>query len=202
MAYNSPFPYSIGNKKVGKDTIIFNMNSSKNCPSKALGLCKHPEKCYAAKAERSCYPACLPFRIRQEEYWDRNSSFTIAVDFSIVLERHKKVKYIRFSESGDFKSQGDVNKFYQIADLLYINRPDIKLYGYTARRDLQFQKRPNVALSGTYFMIDNMFSPMSRDQLIWQQIQDSGASKVCMQDCKICNLCKEPRNLSILTKFH
>lgn len=201
MAYNHPMPYSIGNKKIGKDTIIFNMNPSAHCPSKELGLCRHPKKCYAAKAER-LYPACLPFRVRQEDYWQETPYFKIAMNFLTVLEKHKKVKYIRFSESGDFREQRDVDKFYKIADIIYQKRPDITIYGYTARKDLKFQTKPNVILAGTYFMVDNMYSPVTRDEMIRIQIDSKGKEKVCMQDCKICNLCKKYRGISILSKFH
>ena len=62
------FYYTIGNKKIGNDTLIFNMGSATDCPSKKLGLCRHCDKCYALKAERQ-YPQVRPFRDRQADYW-------------------------------------------------------------------------------------------------------------------------------------
>ena len=97
------FEYTIGNKKIGKDTLIFNMGSATNCPSKKLGLCKHCDKCYALKAEKM-YPQVLPFRQKQEKYWLNTSIDLIIDDFVLALTKHKNIKYVRFNESGDFHS--------------------------------------------------------------------------------------------------
>ena len=47
---------SNGNSKIGNDTMILNMGSAMNCPSKKLGLCKLGSKCYALKAEKLYKP--------------------------------------------------------------------------------------------------------------------------------------------------
>ena len=196
-SYNEPFPYSLGNKKIGQNTIIFNMNPAKNCPSKLLGLCKHPKRCYANVAER-LYPACLPFRLRQELYWDSNSTEAIANNFLTSLMRHKKVKYIRFSEAGDFKSQKDVDKFYQIADILYGIKPNITIYGYTSRKDLLYQTKKNVILAGTGFTIDNQFTPVDN----YGDSKRTGLIHKCANNCKICDFCKKSRGIYIETLYH
>lgn len=47
--------FSLGNKKLGEDTLIANITSAEHCPSKELGLCKVEQCCYAKKCER-IYP--------------------------------------------------------------------------------------------------------------------------------------------------
>ena len=46
--------FKLGNKKIGINTIIFNMSDAKHCISKKLGLCqlKNVNNCYALLFER------------------------------------------------------------------------------------------------------------------------------------------------------
>jgi hypothetical protein len=185
--------YSIGNSKIGKDTLIFNMTSATNCPSKKLGLCKHPNKCYAMKAERM-YKQVLPFRERQAHYWESNNVDTIFNDLLNALNKHKNVKYIRFSESGDFTTQADVDKLLTICFMLYRERPDIVVYGYTARKDLDFTGRErNLVIQGSGFKIDNEFIAVG---------EYSEGSIQCKGSCASCSLCKEKGNRTIEVMYH
>ena len=127
--------FSIGNLKLGKDTIIFNMSPSSHCPSKFLGMCKvGADKCYARKAEKM-YPNVLPFRERQMDFW----RISTQVQFIQALEKEKTkhIKYLRINESGDFANQGDINRLHTIAKVL-LDRYGIITYCYTARADLDF----------------------------------------------------------------
>ena len=166
-----------GNKKVGKDTLIFNMCSATDCPSEKLGLCSICTKCYAKKAERQ-YPAVLPFRRRQEKAWE---SVSVKEFVEAFLSVAKGIKYFRFSESGDFKSQKDVTKMVSIAKSLA--KHGIITYGYSARKDLNFRALKKVAvLNGSGFMGNNQFKPVK---------EFSGNNPKCNgSDCSICKLCK------------
>ena len=79
---------STGNHKIPKTTAIFNMGSAKDCPSAELGLCKAvvdgKSFCYAKKAEY-LYPAVLPYRRRQEEFWKAISAELFAVQFLLLI---------------------------------------------------------------------------------------------------------------------
>lgn len=189
MKTNGGFNYTIGNKKLGKDTLIFNMGPASNCPSKALGLCQVPAGlCYALKAER-LYPQCLPFRKAQARYWKRSCPEKIARDIREALKKHKAIKYIRVNESGDFYSQKDVEKLFFIAAWV----PDVTFYIYTARRDLDFrQPRPgNLVINGSGFMVDNNFCYEAKNVRL-----------TCPGDCRICNLCKRPSGNIIRIEKH
>lgn len=164
---------SIGNKKLGRDTAIINFTSATDCPSKKLGLCQHCKICYAMKAERQ-YPAVLPYRRRQALQWDRESVSYIAG----CITARNKVKYLRFSEAGDFKNQADVEKLGELAKLM----PDVVVYGYTARRDLSFKALPkNVVINGSGFFVHNQFKVVDKP---------SGKAKVCPGNCRNCSICK------------
>ena len=62
--------FKIGNKKIGNDTIIFNMTPAHQCISKSLGFCQLPNtnNCYALRDENQ-YKQVLVYRKRQSKYW-------------------------------------------------------------------------------------------------------------------------------------
>jgi hypothetical protein len=186
------FEYSIGNKKIGKDTLIFNIGSAKACPSMLKGLCticNAGKTCYAFKAER-LYKGCLPYRQRQAKYWLGNDSTTITLDIIQAIKKHKNIKYIRVNESGDFYTQACVTKLLEIAG----NIPAIRFYTYTARKDLILKHSvDNLTLNGSGFMADNEFKAV-------KELQATDIK--CAGDCRDCNLCKYKTGKIIVNKYH
>ena len=143
-----------GNSKIDIDTLILNMGSATDCPSKKLGLCKVCGICYAMKPERM-YPGCLPYRRSQEKYWKTHNATQIIIDFEMLFKRHarafKGIKYFRFNESGDFWSKDCVIKLDMVAAWL-LDKYGIKTNGFTARKDLNFDGLSfNVKGSGSSF---------------------------------------------------
>lgn len=85
-----------GNRKIGTNTMIFNMCSAYSCPNRISGLCLVCKHCYALKAEK-LYPEVLPYRIRQEKYWNNTDINTIIDDFcNFVSHKYIKVEYFRY----------------------------------------------------------------------------------------------------------
>jgi hypothetical protein len=191
---NAKLKYSSGNKKIGSDTIIINMGSATKCPSLNLGLCqlKNPLKeCYAMKAERQ-YPSVLPYREAQADIWLNSSAEDMARSiFSIVAKRKKPIKYIRLNESGDFYSQDCIDKASKVAEL--IEPLGIKVYTYTARKDLNFNRiHKNITINGSGFMASNSFNSV-----------ESYTSRIrCGGDCRTCHICKVSRGVLIEVLKH
>jgi hypothetical protein len=141
------------------------------------------------KAERM-YKQVLPYRRKQEKYWDDNSSDIISNDISEKLSPN--IKYIRFSEAGDFKTQNDVDKMISVATSLA--RYHITVYGYTARKDLNFDKAPsNMIINGSGFMVHNNFEAVK---------EYSGKNIQCKGNCRLCNICKHKGKVTIEVKYH
>lgn len=179
--------YSIGNKKIGKDTVIINIHTATTCPAKDMCLLRG--RCYALANER-IRPTVLPFRLRQEQFWKENPA-SVYVDYLRKL-KNGFLNYIRFHEAGDFACQADVDKMSEIADGV---EGMYRCYAYTARYDLDYSnKSKNLVLDGTYFMIDNMYVPLKKDELAMGR---GKGTVTCPNDCRICDLCKEPRGLVI-----
>lgn len=190
---NHVFSVSNGNSKIGKDTLILNMGSATNCPSKFLGLCRIPAgKCYALKAER-LYPTCLPCREKQSDYWLNTEVWKIIEDFDTLLLKHKtlkaRVKYLRFNESGDFYSQDCIKKLSVIA--LYLKEHyGIITYGYSARSDLDF--------TNVFFNVKGSDHSQGNGQCIARKIkkgvkqyhENNKTYFACPGNCRNCKLCK------------
>lgn len=181
---------SNGNKKIGNDTLIINICSATDCPSREKGLCKVADRCYAMKAER-CYPQVLPYRRYQETYWDLNNPKKIAEDLvKIIKNKKNKINYVRFSEAGDFRGQDDVWKMKELAKAI----PNVIFYGYTARNDLVYDDIPdNMVVNGSGFMISNSFTAVP-------EILEGDTS--CPGDCRKCDLCKHAQGHNIKVLYH
>ena len=134
----SKLEVSYSNKKLnGGNVMIFNMNPASSCPADALGMCPLGSKggdgkCYALKSERM-YKQVLPYRRRQEYWWDNYFD-----PEAFVNALRKKTEYFRFSEAGDMRTQEDVDKMALVCDTLSLK--DIKCYGYTRRIDLDLRE--------------------------------------------------------------
>jgi len=176
--------FTFGNLKVGSSTAIFNMNPSFHCPGEKLGLCSHSSYCYAKKSER-LWPNVRSHRLFQENFWKVCSPEM----FVLMLNQHQ-FKMLRFSESGDFSFQADVEKLKAIALLL-----PIPVWTYTCRRDLDFTSLPdNLTVNGSGFMIDNSFNAVADPSLF--------NGYTCPGNCDFCSVCSQKAHQNIYVKIH
>lgn len=222
---------TFGNAKIGKDTIIINLNSATNCPSARLGLCPLGPKrfngdgsCYALKAEKF-YPQSIAFRALQSIQWDLLEPETIADEIfkkillcSKLQNKQKHIKYIRLNESGDFISKNQVLKVDKVLRIIneltdLHNLKPIKLYTYTHRKDifgddmgkvLLGQLSPNFVINGSNFMAHNEFKVLPISRAVRDlRINNKKVNKyTCLDDCSKCSLCKSITNISIIQAIH
>lgn len=195
----------LGNAKIGDDTLIFNMGTAQDCPSRKRGLCKLGNKCYALKAEKLYHHYVPAYRKRQEKYWKNNTGLAITCDFVTLLEtrkRHgkklaKSIKYLRINESGDFWTQGCIEKLCNIAD--YLKRKyGIITYTYTARKDLDFSSI-NFRLHTSGWKQGAHGKTIARKKVwkdtdAWHYENTGETFRICPMDCTKCDLCKVTDN--------
>jgi hypothetical protein len=193
--------YSIGNAKLGKDTLIFNMGSALDCPTRKLGMCQvciGKGTCYALKAEiqyQGDRSSALRKRRQQREQWTKRTSSELAQQMAEVIEA-KGIKYIRMNESGDFKYPEDVNKVSELADAL---AGKAGVYMYTGRTDLSYTGlSSNLTINGSGFMVDNEFRFVPKTAFSGIKETDN----VCPGDCRYCNWCKVKAGRVVLIKQH
>lgn len=184
-----------GNRKLGRDTLVLNMGSAKNCPSKALGMCLVTGCCYATKAER-LYPGALPYRERQAAFWKSHSAQEINNRFDELLISKKRqghqlvdsIRFLRINESGDFWGQACVDKAEAVADHL-ADKYGIITYGYTARADLDYTGLSWLIIRGSG--IDERPLGMAGVTKVVEKGEKPGKNWViCPGNCKACNVCK------------
>ena len=184
--------FKLGNKKIGRDTVVFNMTSATDCPSRRLGLCQltNCSHCYALRDEKR-FPAVLPSRRKQAALWADYEAFKAAFK-SFLASKRTPIKYVRFSESGDFRSQQDVDQMIDLAK----RYPHLVFYGYTARKDLSLKRLPkSLVISGSNWSRGNMNKFRAVTAL-------SGKHPVCKGDCRSCNLCKSSKGITIEALMH
>jgi len=193
-----------GNKKLPKSTAIFNIGSATDCPSKALGLCTLVAECYAMKAEKQ-YPACRPYRDRQLSYWNSVNAMQFKDDFVKAISRKKvKVNALRVNESGDFYTQSDVDKLESIASLLVAY--GVKVYVYTARKDLNFSKCKALNVMGSFITAEHNISAFIgvKDAKGHAKRMRGFYKKtaVCPGDCTKCSLCQVVKSTVVYCEIH
>ena len=186
--------YTIGNRKIGKDTVIMNLTTATDCPAKDKCIIRNV--CYALSAER-LRPNVLAFRRRQEELWKKMPAEFFIESFKDIKTR--KLSYIRFQESGDFATQYDFDKLSYIADAL---KGWYKCYTYTNMDNLDFDRRSkNLIVTGSNFMVDNQFIPLK--SFLYDDIMKDNPNLIhCPGDCRQCTLCKVARNIEIYQRIH
>ena len=173
-----------GNIKIGKDTIIYNLDPAHDCAALELGLCKvGSAACYAYNTERFRKQA-LPYRRRQRYLWGKYASWDFFDTIMAIQKRSRsgKIKYFRLNESGEFRNQDDVDKFSNLAKLL--KAAGIQPYTYTTRIDLDLSELKEncvLTLSDEVRPGYNTFKPVDRF---------TGKNLECHNDCRKCNLCK------------
>jgi hypothetical protein len=223
--------FTVGNSKIGEDTLIFNMGSAHACPSAKLGLCDMAHKkyggdgtCYALQAEYF-YPQSLPFRTMQKVQWETLTAAQIADEMFTEIIRSQKTKYpikfVRYNESGDFYSIDCVRKAGRIAGYIaelceVANIPTVKFYTYTHRSDIfqgdmgktLVESLPkNFTVNGSNFKVHNEFRVMNVSRAE-RDARDANGKKVnkftCLDDCSKCSLCKihGEKGITIIQAVH
>jgi len=199
---NSGLAMALGNRKL--DDLIFNMGSATQCPSMIKGFCKLGLNCYALKAEKM-YPACLPSRVRQESYWLNNSAKKIADDILTLAAKHKRafrnVTAIRFNEAGDFHSQACVDKLDKVAG--YVRAvTGWMVYGFTARKDLDFSKVVSFLVKGSSHDAGNNGTAIARHPKYIEAYEQSSEYYVCPGSCRKCSVCKQANGANVVFPLH
>lgn len=173
-----------GNRKLPVTTAVFNICSATDCPSRKLGLCQvinAGHRCYALRDEQF-YTGPLAYRRRQERIWDSLSAEEFAEQFlEVIRARRHRTKALRLNESGDFRSQADVDKAADIARRLAPYK--ITVYCYTARRDLDFAKAAPMVVNGSGFVVHGEF------RFVRDKSEVPEGYGICRGNCRTCSRC-------------
>lgn len=181
------FSLSLGNKKLPKETLIFNLPAKNTCPGKTE-FCA--SKCYALKAER-IYKNTRESRERNNQ--EAKNIFFVGdmIETIEAIKKKRTVKACRIHESGDFFGQDYLNKWFSIAKKF----PDMVFYAYTKSFHLDFTDKPkNFILIASFDKTTrDIFKAFYNEKMSFFDrtfsIVDKTAPADCIQDCTKCNVC-------------
>lgn len=196
---NDVLPYSIGNSKIGNDTLVFNCSTALLCPSALKGHCEVCKSCYAVNNE---VVYGMPF-VRNLLSLKR----LLTVDIEVLAintiknistdavkkdgKMAKEAVFIRFNSNGDVLDNemlSNINKFSKSL----INDSSNKLaiaYSYTHNKDLDI----NIATDIT-FNISYKTDKAAKKTIVafsWdKKYLDDAKYVICNGKCFNCPYCK------------
>lgn len=184
--------YSIGNAKLPKTTLIFNLGTWFNCPGRKKGFCEICEKCYD-KSPEVRFKDRLKDRIEQEIYFRAVPAEIIGNQLAKIIKDYNtpnriyKIDRIRFSEVGELRNQYDLEKIITISSIVE-TLTGVKSYTYTHNKNLNFNiKRPSLTINGSNFMVDNEYRVVEDREEEYKNLYDIANKLDCICDCVKCN---------------
>jgi len=183
------FEASVGNAKIGGETIVINMSTAKQCMSAIIGTCVlgAQGKCYSLK-DFQRFPKKKERDIRQQKQWACLTPEAIAEGLNKVAKQFGNVQFVRVNDAGEIRNLptdpaklanvpdklkadladvDDVSKLKKIGEELKKLGSNLILYTYTHRSDLDIgDLGSNVCVNGSGYMLDNAYIPLELDEYI------------------------------------
>ena len=154
--------FSYGNSKVPENTLIINLTSAFNCPSKENGECAWGKRCYAHQSE-IMYHNTEYRNLRNQHVLGMLSTKELLKLLEAYIENAPlRIKFIRLHEDGDFKDQATVDFCDKIAGHLKA-KYGIQTTAYT-HRVLDYSGIKNITINASSYRIkdcDRYFIPVS-----------------------------------------
>lgn len=193
-------PYSIGNDKIGNDTLVFNCSTALLCPSDLKGHCEVCKYCYAKNNEIVYGTPFLRNLISLHKLLTVNiDSIIYDTIESIRTNKTKKdgktakeAVFIRFNSNGDVLDDNMLIAIDKFAySLINDNSNNLKVaYTYTHNKDLNLNLSENITFNLSYksdvkakktivaFKFDKMYL-------------DDSKYVICNGKCLNCPYCKD-----------
>lgn len=188
-----------GNTKLPNSTMIVNLTSAMNCPS--LDVCKlYAKFCYAKKSNDRYHDQQLR-DIRNELTFPYLTPREILKLVETYIERSKiRIKRIRISEDGDFKSQEQVKFIDKLAGHIYA-KYGIRTVAYTNSR-FDFTECQNLIVNASSPLINGADrNYLAKDKEFFDTLEYGGIKEridkkgelekyfKCHCNCKLCDFC-------------
>lgn len=193
--------FSYGNKKLPRNTMIFNLTTAMNCPSK---LCKFFDTCYAKAGDnKNINPALSGLRNQFMLKHITIKEFLKLIEMYIEYAP-MRIKRIRLSESGDFSTQQQVDvakklaahlkKKYNIDTVVYTAQP----FDFSGNELIVNASNEKVIGADRYFYARDLktFNEMGIDMtedLKIKYMEDGQPYYMCPCECRKCNFCYRTR---------
>lgn len=136
-----------GNKKIDSDVAIFNVGAATDCTHLGEPTCQvDADQCYAHRTEKMYSDGALAFRRRQHVLWTHVTAqqFADAVQYVFDEIKQMEITALRFNQSGDIRTRGEMKKVDEIA--AHLDRP---VYLYTASSGLDWTETDHVVVNAS-----------------------------------------------------
>ena len=193
--------FSYGNKKLPRNTMIFNLTTAMNCPSK---LCKFFDTCYAKAGDnKNINPALSGLRNQFMLKYITIKELLKLIEMYIEYAP-MRIKRISLSESGDFSTQKQVDvakklaahlkKKYNIDTVVYTAQP----FDFSGNELIVNASNEKVIGADRYFYARDLktFNEMGIDMtedLKIKYMEDGQPYYMCPCECRKCNFCYRTR---------
>lgn len=181
--------FAYGNTKIPRSTLIVNLTSAENCPSKKRELCQVVGCCYALKCERIYSNYKHKNLVMQHWLNTASTEDIITLMSAYIYYAPETINLIRLDEAGDFTCQNQIRQWNKIAKFFWESR-GIRTYTYTARTDLDFSEAPYIMVNGSLPGIPGAVRVYKCiPPQIFDNIQLNKGEYKCPGDCHKCNVC-------------
>lgn len=182
---------SIGNDKIGEDTLITDVSCAVDCFCRQMGFCNICDDCYAIALEKFRSQKLLKNvlsarRWLSTSYEQKIESFESLIDDSI--------KYIRFNAYGDFYDLKSLQTAYNIACYMY-KKYGIITYFYTHNKELEQYIIDNYENDIFYvcnfsYEVDGQKKTEAKDISEIKALLNDDNVIICTGECHYCPYCK------------
>lgn len=193
-------PYSLGNEKVGKDTLIFNCTPAQICPSACQGLCNQCTTCYAFFSERRHIIETVRNLIafRNLILYDIEDIIMDTIELLSHERDLKKMVFIRISSNGDIldnKMLSDVNLLVGAVKSKFTNF--MVAYSYTHNKLLDFSLNTEIVINFSFKAQQGAKQTITAYR--WDnKYLDSSKYVICTGKCSGCSYCKDETETRII----
>ena len=201
---NAVLPYSIGNTKIGADTLVFNCSPALLCPSDLKGYCENCNSCYAKNNEviygNPFVRNLLSFK----------KLLTINIDTIIehtlkAIKTDRRVKdgfkakeciFIRINSNGDILDDimlKAIDKF--VFSLIEAKTNNLQIgYSYTHNKNLDLNLSSNIVFNLSFK--SSKTAKKCITAYAWdKKYLDNSKYVICNGKCKNCPYCKDKTEL-------
>lgn len=189
--------HSIGNEKIGNDTLCISINTSLLCYMGITGNCSNCKICYARNSNKMYSNEFLKNTISQLNFISYDALTLAAQTIQSIKEKYtkkqiKNLKFLRWNVNGDILNQQQLLK----TDIItYYLKKALKIpiaYSYSHNKKLNYEPVKNIVFNcSDHHNKTNKKTVQTRDTITWEDLEKYN---ICNGDCNGCSYCKDQDN--------
>lgn len=195
---NPVLPYSIGNSKIGNDTLVFNCSPALLCPSDLKGYCENCNSCYAKNNEVTYGNPLVRnlLSLKKLLIYDINTIIKATLKAIRTDKDAKNCLFIRINSNGDILDNNMLKAIDKFSySLIQANTNNLKVaYSYTHNKDLDLNLSSNIVFNLSF----KGSEPAKRCITAYsfdKKYLDNSKYVICNGKCKNCSYCKDKTEL-------